>query len=239
MIDRVAETKFLGVIIDDELSWKPHIANLTTKLRSCVGRICRIRDYVPQDLCAEIYRTLYESHLIYGISVWGGVSKNRLEPLFLTQKKCLRILFGDRQAYKDKFKTCARARPFGAQKLGAEFYRKENSKPLFLSNKLLTVHNLYKYHCTMETYKILKFRTPISLYSLFQLSNRKETLLCLTRTLTNYTMNSSKLWNTYRELLKVYEFTVSVSVLKGRLKDHLISIQKLHSTTEWYETDFT
>ena len=56
--------------------------------------------------------TLFESHLIYGITVWGGESKTKLEPLFNLQKKCLRILFGDKEAYYlDKFRTSVRTRP--------------------------------------------------------------------------------------------------------------------------------
>ena len=67
-------------------------------------------------------------------------------------------MFGDREAYLDKFKTCARVRPYEHRFLGPEFYRKEASKPLFNSNKLLTVHNLYKYHCLLEMFKIIKLR---------------------------------------------------------------------------------
>ena len=121
-IKQVSETKFLGVIIDDKLNWGPHIKNLITKLRSCTGQICRIKHNIPQELHKDIYHTLFESHLTFAISVWGGLSKNRFQPLFVTQKKCIRILFGDNDAYKEKFCTCARARPFGEQKLGSEFY---------------------------------------------------------------------------------------------------------------------
>ena len=34
----------------------------------------------------ELYDTLFESHLSYGISAWGGISFKKLEPLFITQK---------------------------------------------------------------------------------------------------------------------------------------------------------
>ena len=42
-------------------------------------------------------------------------------PLFITQKKCIRILFGDTEAYKNKFMTCARSREYGSQILGDIF----------------------------------------------------------------------------------------------------------------------
>ena len=49
-------------------------------------------------------------------------TNRKLEPLFITQKKCIRIMFGDNEAYKNKFMTCARSRSKEQQILGAEFY---------------------------------------------------------------------------------------------------------------------
>ena len=83
-------------------------------------------------------------------------------------------MFGDNEAYHNKFKTAARVRPRELQKLGAEFYDLEHSKPLFNKNNLLTVHHLYKYCCLLEMFKIIKLRIPIALYSLFTRSNRRE-----------------------------------------------------------------
>ena len=88
-------------------------------------------------------------------------------------------MFGDKEKYIEKFKTCARARAFGEQKLGEEFYTKEHTKRIFNGEKLMAVENLYYYHCAMDMSKIIKFRRPISLYSELKLSDRpgKETLL--------------------------------------------------------------
>ena len=66
--------------------------------------------------------------------------------------------------------TCVRTRPRESQKLGKEFYEQEHSKPLFNDNNILTVYQLYKYHCTLEMFKIVKLRLQIPLYSLFNMS---------------------------------------------------------------------
>ena len=58
-----------------------------------------ITDNIPDDLHSSLYNTLFESHLSYCITVWGGVRNNNLLPLFKLQKKCLRRLFGDKEAY--------------------------------------------------------------------------------------------------------------------------------------------
>ena len=83
-------------------------------------------------------------------------------------------MFGDNEAYFNNFMTCVRTRPREFQKLGKEFYEQEHSKPLFNDNNLLTVYQLNTYHCTLDMFKILKLRLPISLYSLFNMSNRRE-----------------------------------------------------------------
>ena len=66
-----------------------------------------------------------------------------------------------------------RVRPVEEQILGQEHYKKEHTKPLLNKHNLMTVHNLYVYHCCMDTFKTLKYRIPISLYYLYLLSNRK------------------------------------------------------------------
>ena len=54
--------------------------------------------------------------------------------------------------------------PHRCQHLGGEFYAKESTKPLFKLNELMTVHNLYRFRCIMETMKIVKTHVPISMY---------------------------------------------------------------------------
>ena len=126
-IKRVKSTKFLGIVLDEDLNFTPHIKQLAKKLASCTGSINRIMKSVPERLHRDLYHTLFESHLTYGLSVWGGSPKTKLEPLFIAQKRIMRVLFGDREAYIDKFKTCARTRMYGSQKLGEEFFSKEHS----------------------------------------------------------------------------------------------------------------
>ena len=70
-INRVNSTKFLGIILDEDLSFVPHIKQLTKKLASSTGSLNRIIKSVPDHLHKQLYHTLFESHLTYGISVWG------------------------------------------------------------------------------------------------------------------------------------------------------------------------
>ena len=240
VLEQVQETRFLGIIIDDQLSWTPHINDLTKRLKYHIGSINRIKDNIPKHLHKNLYHTLFESHLLYGITVWGGESNTKLEPLFKLQKKCLRILFGDTEAYLEKFRTCVRARPQGSQKLGAEFYSREESKPLFYTHDILTVYNAYIYHITLEVFKILKYRTPMSLYSLLTISSRKDTLLITPTSAhsSSFVSKSCTLWNLVRQKLKLYELAyIKHSAAKASMKQLMLKLQSEGDKLAWAETE--
>ena len=110
----------------------------------------RIRHYIPEENYKALYYSLFESHLTYCITVFGGANKTHIDKLFRVQKHCIRILFGDAVKYKNKFKTCARSSPFGKQQLGNEFYCKEHTKPIFHEIKIMAVYNIYNYQLCLE-----------------------------------------------------------------------------------------
>ena len=244
-IKLINTTKFLGVVIDDELSWLPHIQKLKQKLNCQIGALSRIIDNVPKKYHRELYFTLFESHIAYCISVWGGVATKTLAPLLTVQKSCIRKIFGY-EPFSEKLMTCARTRPFNKQVLGSLFYEKEHTKPLFNSNHILTVNNLYVYHCFIELLKILKFRQPYALFELFKLllpqtrSTRFNNTYIRTPNNTSNSINifiyrSAKIWNKYRTKLNIIDFDIPVNDAKNKLKCMLLSIQRAGMKTEWNE----
>ena len=102
----------------------------------------------------------------------------------------------------------------------------------------MSVPNLYSYHCFLEVFKVLKFRTPIAMYSLFSCSYRKEMLLklpplpCSTN---SYIFRVSKLWNEIQSRLKLSDFSVSYSATKTLLKKLIIDNQNSYDDLEWYD----
>ena len=99
------------------------------------------------------------------MSVWGGAAQCHLTLIWMSQKHCTRIIFGDKEAYLNKFKTCVRARPVELQALSTSFYEREHTKPIFKLNNIFCMYNLYTYDSFMEAFKILKLRLPTALYS--------------------------------------------------------------------------
>ena len=84
----------LGVIIDDKLKWDAHISHLETRLLSSITMIKRIRKLIPRRFYNQLYYSLFQSYLVFGISAWGGACSSKLVKVFALQKRCIRLLFG-------------------------------------------------------------------------------------------------------------------------------------------------
>ena len=238
-IKKVSAARFLGVIIDENLSWDDHIKGLKRSLNNATATLCRLRCSLPEHLHRQLYYTLFESHLSYCITVWGGAAKSRLSSIFTAQKYCLRVLFGDREAYLDKFKTCARSRPYNEQALNPKFFIKEHTKPIFKENSILALENLYTYHNYLELYKIMKFRAPMSLLEEYTFSTRKPTLIInQLDPPNNNNTRSTKIWNVITPKLKLIDYTMSVTCLKSKLKNSLLTNQHSDNELIWTNNDF-
>ena len=237
-IKQCTETRFLGVIIDDKLNWEAHVKFLKRKLNYAAATLNRIKDSIPSHLHRDLYYTLFESHLSYCISAWGSAAQFRINSLWMIQKHCIRILFGDKIAYLDKKSTCARARSHEQQILGASYYKLESTKPLFKNNQILSIHNLYSYHCFTETLKILKLRQPISLFSKFNLSERKSTLLLNPLPSNDFISRSTMIWNDIAPIFKLADFSVKIGPLKKQLKNAFLLMQHRENPNDWTVEDY-
>jgi hypothetical protein len=71
IITATSENKFLGLIIDDNLSWKQHTDYIINKLASACFEIRYIRSLVTLDMLRSIYFAHVHSIMSYGIMFWG------------------------------------------------------------------------------------------------------------------------------------------------------------------------
>ena len=240
-IKEVDQTKFLGIIIDNNLTWLPHVENLHKRLKSATGTLRRIRHNIPKENYKSLYYALFESHMTYGITLFGGIGKTHLEKLFRVQKHCVRLLFGDLDKYLDKFKTCARVRPFGKQILGADFFCREHTKPLFNEHGIMAFRNIYNYQTCLETLKILKFRLPTALYTNFKASPRNNGIYLITSSSSmNFIYNGSRKWNMITKILSISDPICSIGVgsFRRSIKACLIKIQNMYDQLEWCDKNF-
>ena len=92
----VYHIKYLGVLVDSTLSWKPHVTELSKKLAKSVGIFFKIRHIVTLKTIKLLYYCLFYCFISHCISVWGLTHPSVLDPLIKLQKKVIRaILFKD------------------------------------------------------------------------------------------------------------------------------------------------
>ena len=91
-IEQVKETVFLGVVLDEHLSWKPHISQVARKISKSIGVINRARFFLPKPCLKTLYYCLVYPYLHYCIIVWGSTYKTNLRRLVSLQKRVIRII---------------------------------------------------------------------------------------------------------------------------------------------------
>ena len=82
----------MDVIIDSKLSWIQHIAYVKNKVSKGIGIIYKARRYLSKESLVNLYHSYVYPYLIYCIESWGNASNCHLEPLFILQKRIIRII---------------------------------------------------------------------------------------------------------------------------------------------------
>lgn len=91
-IQRVSSFKYLGLILDETLSWKPHIDQLKKQVAPACGVLRKISSFVPPHWLKTLYSSLIHSRLQYLVINWGNASKFNLKGLQTLQNRCLRTI---------------------------------------------------------------------------------------------------------------------------------------------------
>ena len=83
-------TKFLGLIVDNTLSWKPHIDHLINKLSTTCYVISSVKPYVNTIVIIMISHFLFHALMTLGIVFWGNFFHSI--QVFREQKKAIIII---------------------------------------------------------------------------------------------------------------------------------------------------
>ena len=67
--------KYLGILLDSNLSWKFHIEYVALKISKIIGVIARLRHFVPLCTLLNIYSSLIFPYLSNGLAAWGQAAK--------------------------------------------------------------------------------------------------------------------------------------------------------------------
>ena len=85
---RVEDFNFLGLTIDQHMTWNAHIQKLSNKISRSLGVMNRLKRHLPQNILRIIHNSLILPHINYSILVWGFKS-SRISKL---QKRAVRMI---------------------------------------------------------------------------------------------------------------------------------------------------
>ena len=123
-IERVKTFNFLGIMLDESLTWTEHTNMVANKISSVAGVLHRLKNIFPWEILLTLYNTLILSYINYGLLVWG-VKSNRIDVLL-----------------KKKINLAANSSYFA------------HTTPLFLAERLLKVSKNFKFKVIEFFYKL-------------------------------------------------------------------------------------
>ena len=129
-IERVESFNFLGLIIDSQLTWKPHIDSTANKCSRFIGILHKLKYTIPIHIRLLLYNSMILPHLNYCLTVWGF----NCQRIWKLQKRVIRIIYLSRyNAHTD---------------------------PLFKRLKLLKIMDLLTIHGLKTFYKFKHHELP-------------------------------------------------------------------------------
>ena len=74
VIERVSESRHLGVILDDQLKWQAYINSITNAVAKNVHLLSRFRHFCNSEACNAFFHVHSMSRINYVSNVWDGCS---------------------------------------------------------------------------------------------------------------------------------------------------------------------
>lgn len=90
-LETVPTIKYLGVTLDKNLNFMPHIQNLTSRIRKLIYVFKHLRHVAEPRILKIVYFALGQSLLSYCITAWGGSSKTHLLVIERAQRALLKV----------------------------------------------------------------------------------------------------------------------------------------------------
>ena len=205
--------KFLGLLLDSNLSWKFDLTELSKKLARTAGLFYKIHHYAPKDILTLLYHGIFAPFLSYGISVWGLTYPTLLDSIFVLEKEALRII-----TFKDLTSS---------------------SLPLFDSLCILQLSDIFKLQVSSFVYECVHNLAPVyfrnyftsidSIHNIGTRQSSKGDLYAVRCNTTQYGLRSIhysgvRLWNSIPNEIKDSH---SLSSFRHKLKDYYLSNYKL------------
>ena len=141
-MERVGSIKFLGVLLDEHLSWKEHIRYTENKIAKNIGLLYRAKPFLGKHSLLTQYYSCIHTYLNYANLIWVSTNRTNLKKLQSQQKHAIRIVNN-----KTRF---------------------EHTKELFNSQKILKIYKLNILNAALFMHKIYNETAPATFFEPFQ-----------------------------------------------------------------------
>ena len=166
-------TKFVGLIIDENLKWNHHISDVSKKIAVNAHYITTNKNFFPKKIKILLYNALIRPFLEYGINIWGfGKTKN----IFTQQKRIIRAI-----------NNCKN-------------YRAHTSK-MFSENNILKFNDLRDLNVLKLIRNILNNQTPLEVRNTFHIKETQNYLRNCNKTVLEPKYKSKLKKNNLQEVL--------------------------------------
>ena len=239
IITRVQEARFLGVIIDEKLTWSAHIKSLKSKMSRYIGIMFKIKSKVVVDIRLQIYHSFVQSHLNFCSLVWGFAKRTYIEMLFRVQKKAMRAVMPGYVNY---------------------FYKDgqlpTSTKSFFNQNSILTIHGIIANQALKFMHKAKMFPSllPVSvkntitdiILSMSTLDQSDPGFLTWAAEFNTHILRDSIFFKgplIYFDPLTVRNYAspatcISFNIFKNQTKSFLLTLQSEGIENDWKSTKF-
>lgn len=179
-LEKVNNTKYLGIMLDKNLSWYPQIELVANRARKLIWIFKYLRCIADRELINYIYITLVQSILLYCISVWGGTYKSEFLSIERAQRTILKTMYKKKRSF--------------------------STNSLYNEANVLTVRQLFVLQCILKTHKnitsdpkMLKKRNQNSV-----VLNKKTNTVFASK---QFCTQSTKIYNKINGILKIYSMS--------------------------------
>ena len=91
-VDRVENTKFLGINIDEKLNWKDQILHIENKVSRGIGLMYRSKGRLDSKSLLMLYSAVILPYLHYCAEIWGNTYDCRIDKLIKLQNQAMRLI---------------------------------------------------------------------------------------------------------------------------------------------------
>ena len=196
-LQEVDSAKYLGVHVDNKLSWNVHTNNIKLRLSKGISMLAKIRHYVPESVLRSLYFTFINSHTGYNLLNWGTAPSTYIDTISAKTRKAIRII-----SFENK---------------------DEPALPLFKKHSILPLEKDFELKQAIFMWKLENNLIPKSLARNFR-TNRNRIIPILNRlesSAKHITFAGPRMWQTLPDSIKSLAFPKTFSkAVKNYLLDN-------------------